>query len=479
MIDINQKLILSVGIDIGTTTSHLVFSELLLKKDKNSRTEKFHVAERKIKYLGKIFFTPLKDGNKEIDTDKLVPLLLNEYKNAGVDVNDVDTGAVICTGESARKENADIIVEKLSKEGGKFVSATAGPNFESIISAFGAGAVQYSKNESINLIHTDIGGGTANIAVVNGGKIVATACINVGGRLFAFDDKNKIIRLENAGKQVLDKLNYSYNLGDEITEEHKNEIAKSLTISLFEAITDENHSDLTKKLMMTDFLPKDVFQKDVVYSFSGGVAEYIYNKDPNEYKDLGLRLGTCILEIMKEHSLTKVEVPQKIRATVLGASEYTLQVSGSTTYMSPDIDLPIRNLPIVVPHIERDLLSVDYVASQIVSALKRMDITEGSLPIALAFHDPVRTVYDKLKTFSEGLVKALPTTVTNKLPIILVFDTDIGNSVGNVLFRETGISNVLSVDEISLKEGDFIDIGEPIVQDIVFPVVVKSLVFNS
>ncbi|MFX0171991.1 MAG: ethanolamine ammonia-lyase reactivating factor EutA, partial [Candidatus Hodarchaeota archaeon] len=217
-------------------------------------------------------------------------------------------------------------------------------------------------------------------------------------------------------------------------------------------------------------------------SFSGGVAEYIYSKNFKDFNDLGLRLGNFIRNMVEESQNGWIEVPEKIRATVIGASEYTLQISGSTTFISSKFGsrgLPIRNLKIVKPHIQRDLISEDYVAQQIVSALKRLDILEGDEPLALAFDDPVRTVYDKLKTFSLGLSKALPQTVKKSRPIILIFDTDIGNSVGNVLFRETGIKNdILSIDEISLREGDFIDIGKPIIENRVFPVVVKSLIFG-
>ncbi|MBW1857274.1 MAG: ethanolamine ammonia-lyase reactivating factor EutA [Deltaproteobacteria bacterium] len=183
--------------------------------------------------------------------------------------------------------------------------------------------------------------------------------------------------------------------------------------------------------------------------------------------------------LAKRRKFKLVETSEKIRATVIGASEFTLQVSGSTTYKSSEFTLPVRNLPVVIPHIKRDMLSEDYVASQITSALERFDIVEGETPLALAFHNPVGIQYNKLKIFSIGLVKALSNTIKKGYPIILVFSTDVGNSVGNVLYRETGTTNVLSIDEISLKEGDFIDIGEPIIGNPVFPVVVKSLVFES
>lgn len=477
-----EKRISSVGIDVGTSTSHLIFSELVLKKDPSSRTEKFHVAERNIQYRGNIFFTPLTEEN-EINLKELTQILLKEYEKAGKSTSEIDTGAIIITGESAKKENAEQIIEILARETGKFVAASAGPNFESIISAYGSGAVKYSKDHSCKVIHSDVGGGTSNIAVIDEGKITATACINVGGRLIVFNDKDEIIRLEPAGRITLTHCKLDLGMGDIVTLSQKDQIAHELTSALLEVITGQEMSSFTKRLMMTSPLPTESVDGKIFWSFSGGVAEYIYKKNTQSFNDLGIQLGNQIRSrIEKKYKQNWIEVPEKIRATVIGASEYTLQVSGSTTFMSPETKetfFPIRNLPIVTPIIQREMLSEEYVTTQISTALQRLDLLEGKEAIALAFHDPVRTVYEKLTTFSKGVVKALPKTITNNQPIILIFDTDIGNSVGNVLHRETGVeNNILSIDEISLKEGDFIDIGRPIVNNRVFPVVVKSLIFG-
>ncbi|MFW9855141.1 MAG: ethanolamine ammonia-lyase reactivating factor EutA [Candidatus Thorarchaeota archaeon] len=482
MIKTTEKRIQSVGIDVGTSTSHLIFSELVLRKDPTSRTEKFHVAERHIKFKGKIFLTPLISPT-EIDFGELTKILLQEYARAGIKVSEIDTGAVIITGESAKKENAEKIIENLSRETGRFVAASAGPNFEAIISAYGSGAVEFSRSSGTRLIHTDVGGGTSNIAVIEAGEILATACINVGGRLIVVNENNEIVRLEPAGAQTLRHCKLDLGLGDVITEGEKDKIAKILAITLIQVLTsDISSSSLVNDLMMTPVLPESCFTPDIKWSFSGGVAEYIYRKSEASYNDLGLHLGRHIRNLAKKHQEI-LEMPEKIRATVIGASEYTLQISGSTTFISPNFEktsrLPIRNLPIVIPRIDRTKLSEKYIADQIQKALTRLDISEGEEPLALAFHDPVRTVYDRLKVFSFGLVKALPRTIKHKMPMILIFDTDVGNSVGNVLSRETQIqTDILSIDEISLKEGDFIDIGQPVVENKVFPVVIKSLVFG-
>ena len=482
-IRVAEKRMNSVGVDVGTSTSHLVFSELVLKKDPSSKTEKFYVAERNIKHRGEIILTPLLPTN-EIDIDRLLPALLSEYKKANIDPTTIDSGAVIITGESAKRNNAEKIVQFLAKEAelGNFVASTAGPNFESMISAFGSGAVTYSATHAKKIIHSDVGGGTSNIAVIDNGIITATACLNVGGRLLAFNDANEIIRLESAGISVLEACNLSQKLGDRLTEEEKVIISLKLATSLLEVLKGQDLSELSQTLMMTENLPQDSFKNNPAVSFSGGVAEYIYQKSEEDFKDLGIYLGNEIRSLIKENCLEQIETPEKIRATVIGASGHTLNVSGSTTFISKDrskIDLPIRNLPVVLPQIDRHKLSINYVANKIQDSLTRMDIVEGEDDFVLAFIDPVRSVYDKLTIFSKGIVKGLPKSIQKGKPIFLIFQTDIGNSVGNVLKRETGIKNeILAWDEISVKEGDFIDCGEPLFEDRVFPVVIKSLIFG-
>jgi ethanolamine utilization protein EutA len=479
-IRVAEKRINSVGIDIGTSTSHLIFSELVLKRDPTSTTEKFFVAERIIKYRSRIIFTPLL-SSREIDIEKLLPALLEEYRKADINPSDIDSGAVIITGESAKKENAERIVEVLAKETGNFVASTAGPNFESTISGHGSGAVTYSEQNRCKIIHTDVGGGTSNIAVIENGKILATACINVGGRLIAFNQET-IVRLEPAGKLLLDECHIQKGMGDKISKEEKTVLSQKLASVLIETLKGPNLSNFAQVLMMTENLPPESFVGNPAVSFSGGVAEYIYQKTDQDYNDLGKELGFQVRKAINEDNFNQIETPEKIRATVIGASCHTLNVSGSTTFISENaskIMLPLKNLPIVQPQIQREKLTVKYVSEQVQRALQRVDITEGDTPFALAFDDPVRSVYDKLTIFSKGIVEALPNSIKNNKPIFMIFTTDIGNSVGNVMKRETNIQNeILSLDEITVKEGEFIDVGTPLFENRVFPVVVKSLIFG-
>ena len=471
-----QKLLTSVGIDIGSSTSHIIFSELLLEKDPYSRTEKFEIKERKIIHSGPIHLTPFRD-ERNIDFDTLKNLILADYEEAGFDIKDIDTGAVIITGETAKKQNADEIVNAVAGEAGKFVAATAGPNYESVLAAHGSGAVTRSEETGRTIMNVDVGGGSSNIAVCSGGRIVATAAINVGGRLLAYDKNERIYRMEEPGHRVAKSIGYDVKPGDLLDSEMREKIANALAQSLIAAIADEPQTTIGKSLMMTSNLGCELTIDEL--TFSGGVAEYIYDCEKKSYNDLGPELATSIRNLVKENSLPLTQPDHRIRATVIGAGHSTLQVSGSTTFLSSGLRYPIRDLPAVVPFVPRQTKSSTEIAKPIREAIKRLDLEEGVDSFILGFRDAVRPSYENLTLFSKGIVEALEKTVKTGRTIFLCFDTDIGNSVGNVMKRETGITNeVLSIDEVALSDGDYVDIGEPIIEGVVVPVIIKTLVFD-
>ncbi|MFX1533661.1 MAG: ethanolamine ammonia-lyase reactivating factor EutA [Promethearchaeota archaeon] len=480
MSTLQRKWITSVGIDVGTATSHLIFSKLLLAQDPRARHQKFEIQDRKIIYRGKIHFTPLIDP-KTIDFDKLSLILRDEYRNAGLKTEDVQTGAIIVTGEIAKKHNAEQIVNLLARESGNFVSATAGPNFESIIACRGSGALDRSQALRRSIMNIDVGGGSSNIAIAVSGEIRETCAISVGGRLIAYNDDFLVTRIEKPANWVaLDIFGKEFSVGDQITPQEIATISNALSGCLFECVTNgQELSSLTQKLLMTEPLSHQVPIDEI--TFSGGVAEYIYGLSKVNYNDLALSLAKSIQTQFSVLNIPLEKPSETIRATCIGAGQFTLKVSGTTTFLSKTVKYPIRNLPVVIPQVKREQLSVEHVKTAIRDALKRFDLKEGEDSLVFYFRDPVRTAYSKLTIFAKGVVAALPKTLEKNttVPIIMVFDTDIGNSVGNVMKRETPAQNILSIDEIPLIEGDFIDIGEPMLEGKVIPVVVKSLVFSK
>ena len=473
--EINEIEILSVGVDVGSSTSHLVFSNLLLKRDERSVSRRFQIQERNIIYEGRIINTPLLD-NDTIDMDKLTDFLKEEYKRAGIDPADIQTGAVVVTGEIAKKQNAKQIVEALSNDAGKFVAATAGPNFESLIAAMGSGATSRSKDQNKTILSCDIGGGTSNIAISKNGKIVSTSCISVGGILLGVNSEGKIWRIDEPAIKVMGHIGLNYKIGDQIPKEDIEKIATKFAEVLIEVITGPASSSLAKQLMVTNEL--DFPDKIDEYLFSGGVAELMYGRNGN-YDDIGQILANKINSLTFKLASPVIEPVNKIRATVIGAGAYSLSISGSSGFMDDKLSFPIKNVPVIRVDVERSKLSVEHVVSQINISFQRFGLKEGEDIVALYFKDPVRASYPKLELFAKSIEAALTDSIENKIPIILIFEKDIACSVGNVIRRETGLNtNLLSLDELILEEGDWIDIGEPLVAGQVFPVTVKSLVFN-
>jgi ethanolamine utilization protein EutA len=473
--EINEIEILSVGVDIGSSTSHLAFSKLLLKRDERSASRRFDIKERKVVYEGRIINTPLLDDDT-IDMDELTGFLKGEYQHAGIDPAEIQTGAVIVTGETAKKDNAKQIAQALSSDAGKFVAATAGPNFESLIAAMGSGATARSRETGKTILSCDIGGGTSNMAISKNGEITSTSSISVGGRLLGIDSGGRIWRMDEPAMKVMKHIGLDYRVGDQISKEIADKVASIFADILFEVITGPANSSLAKELMLTD----DLDFTDTVdeYSFSGGVAELMYGRN-GHHDDIGPILAAKI-NALKPKLISPVTEPQnKIRATVIGAGAYSVSISGSSGFMDEMIFFPIRNVPVLRIDVEQSKLSRDHVISQINIAFQRFDLTEGDKVVALYFKDPVQASYEKLELFAKSIEAALPNSIHNKIPIILIFETDIACSVGNVIRRETDLkTNLLSLDELNLKEGDWIDIGEPLLAGQVFPVTVKSLVFH-
>jgi len=412
--EINEIKILSVGVDVGSSTSHLVFSNLVLRRNERSESRRFQIQERNIIYKGRIINTPFLDNNT-IDVDKLTVFLKEEYKRAGIDPADIQTGAIIVTGETAKKHNAKQIAEALSNDAGKFVAATAGPNFESLIAAMGSGATARSKDYNKTILSCDIGGGTSNIAISKNGEIISTSCISVGAISLGVNSKGKIWRIDEPAMKVMDHIGLNYKIGDQIPNEDIERIATKFAEVLIEVITGPASSFLAKQLMLTDDLdfPESIDE----YSFSGGVAELIYGRNGN-YHDIGQILADKINSLTFKLASPIIEPENKIRATVIGAGAYSLSISGSSGFMDDKLSFPIKNVPVIRVDVERSKLSIEHVVSQINVSFQRFDLNEGEEIVALYFKDPVRASYPKLELFAKSIEAALTNSTKNNIPII-------------------------------------------------------------
>jgi ethanolamine utilization protein EutA len=473
----------SVGIDIGSSTSHLIFSRLTLRRQGVALSSRFVVINREIIHESPILLTPYIDKTT-IDTNQLGDFIHEAYRKANLTPEDIDTGAIIVTGEAAKKKNAEAIAALFSAEAGKFVCATAGHNLEAILASYGSGAVHmtYHEGGDFTVMNVDIGGGTSKIAIVQGGKVIDTCAVEVGARLIALDEDGKINRLEDTALKIAKIAGISdLRLGGTMSEADKDKFSQVLCDSLFQVLERKKLSPEVESLLLTPNL--DYADPIHAVMFSGGVSEFVYGYEKRNLGDLGVQLGKRVRARVNQLGggnipLRPAEV--RIRATVIGASQYTVQVSGNTIYLSHPESLPLRNLQVVTPVFEQtEAITVGEVSGAVERALQRFDATDTERAVALAIRWELGPSYPLIRTLAEGLVAAMKGHIDNGQPLVLVFDADIAKLMGNIIERELiPGAGIISIDGIDLKDFDFIDIGQELPDAKAVPVVIKSLIFR-
>ena len=202
----------SVGIDIGSSGTQVIFSKIHLRRLSEELTSRYYVSERETLFLSEVALTPYRDETR-IDEAGVKGIIADAYRAAGIAPGGIDAGAVILTGEALRRENAKALSEMLAARGGDFVCATAGHHMESMLAAYGSGASRVSSETARRILNIDIGGGTTKLAVLEAGKVIATAAVHIGGRLAAFDDKGRIARLDPAGGAHADARRARLDIG--------------------------------------------------------------------------------------------------------------------------------------------------------------------------------------------------------------------------------------------------------------------------
>ncbi|HEY7164321.1 MAG TPA: ethanolamine ammonia-lyase reactivating factor EutA [Candidatus Binatia bacterium] len=458
----------SVGIDIGSSTSHLMFSELRIGYP-SLHQRKPVVLERNVIARSRILLTPF-SGDWNIEAEPLRNLIDGTFKEAGLTRTEIDTGAVIITGEAARRDNAARIAELFADEAGRFVCATAGPMLETIMAAYGSGAVIKSHEEDLTVLNIDIGGGTTKLSVIESGRIRSTMAVNLGARLVAYDSSGTIVRLEKAGRRFLSDLGCEREIGDGIDEELCARLAKRMTMTLFDTLSGASAPAEFFVTPAIGGLPRI----DGVL-FSGGVSEYIYGRETTAFGDLGPYLGREIRAAAKRQKLRVIESTEGIRATVIGASQYTVQLSGETIHVPPAAKLPVHNLRVFVVRVDWETPVQERAKQAVTRALAGRDPEVCGSPFALAFSSPAFIGYGAAQDLARGIDEALQAVSSEDRPTALVFEQNVGKVVGGILTSKWSIP---CIDEVSLSELDFIDVGEVVPEEGFVPVVVKSLAFG-
>jgi ethanolamine utilization protein EutA len=545
--------LLSVGVDIGSSTSHLIFSKLALERQGKRLSSRYLVTERETLYRSPVIFTPYTSRKRgtvrpepessvrpepvspvrpepdsparpepvegrtqfdQIDAPALGAFIAESYGAANLTPDDVDGGAVITTGEAALRDNARAVADLFSQETGKFVVATAGPNLESLLAAHGSGAADLSAKSEDPILNVDIGGGTTKFAICTQGGVRETAALHLGARLIAWDAEGRINRLEDAGRRLAESVSQSRSVRPELPPSVRPELAptvrpelaptvrpelaptvrpepvegRTVDASFLDALAD-HIAELIMRVVLgqpreplmnhwiTPPLPGSGPFPRVV--FSGGVAEYIYGRESRDFGDLGPRLAAAIVRRTRDSGLEVLEPREGIRATCIGASQYTVQLSGDTIFLSDPSHLPLRSIPVAaVTGITKPEAS--QVADAIRRAIHRLDLDDGDgdRRFALGLRWRYGADYASLRQLCTGIVDAVPGAREGR-PLLLVVDADVAGLVGSLLQEEFQVpGSIICIDQVHLREFDYIDIGRRLAAQEVVPVVVKSLIFH-
>ncbi|MPZ49293.1 MAG: recombinase [Dehalococcoidia bacterium] len=464
----------SVGIDIGSSTSHIIFSRLTLRRE-GGLSGRFRVAERRVLYESPIMLTPYV-SQFQLDAAKLQEFITRCYADAKIDASKVDTGAVILTGEALKKENAQPISEFFAAQSGKFICASAGPNHECVLAAHGSGAFQASAAEGTTVLNVDMGGGTTKFTVIRDGVITELASVNIGARLIAIDEEGVIQRLEDAGRIVAADIGRDVDLGTHLDHPALEALAARMAEVLFDVMQQGSDlSGLASELMITPPLQTRLEAIDSIF-FSGGVSEYVYDREATNYGDLGRLLGVGVRAKLASLGIEdRVRTPiAGIRATVIGAGEYTVQASGTTCYFSNTDALPVMGLKVL-----RALDSANLV-SEIRRQFLKFDIERYGPGLALSVQLPEVLNYPVLRDVAEQITEIVSED-SDLSPVYLMLDADVAKSLGRILKEELALpQEVIVIDGIEVEgDLDYVDIGKPLGITEVVPVTVKSLVFPT
>jgi len=475
LVDEDEIVVLSVGVDIGSSTSHLVFSRIVLER----LDSRYVVTTREAFYQSDILLTPYA-AEEEIDAAALGAFIEAQYQSASVDPDEIDTGALILTGVAVRRRNARAIGELFARQAGKMVAVSAGDSLETVMAAHGSGAAARSIRDKATVMNVDVGGGTSKIAVCVEGRVTDLTALDVGARLVCLDSAGRITRVEEAGRRFGAELGIDLSIGGGLAADAARALAAAMADRLFEAMSGGAPTAGGSGLLRLDPLaPRTTIDR---VTFSGGVSEYIYGREAQSYGDLGVLLAQEIRSRVERWGPKLERASEGIRATVIGASQYTTQVSGSTIYVSPFETLPLRNVPVIAPAfaLDGDEIDTAAVADAVRTVLKRLDLDQADTPVAVFVPWRGSATFRRLDAFCEGVVDGLAAILADGHPLVLAGDGDVGGLMGIHLREEMQIDNaIISVDGLELKEFDYIDIGSMLPNSGAVPVVIKSLVFPT
>lgn len=478
----DKTAILSVGIDVGTSTTQVVFSKLQMDNAGGYfSVPRVAIVDKEVVYKSEVYMTPLKT-DVLIDTDALRDIVAAEFRKAGYRPEDTDSGAVIITGESARKENSDAVLKSLSDFAGDFVVSAAGPDMESLIAGKGSGAWQYSMDYHCRVANLDIGGGTTNVVLFEDGETLARGCLDIGGRLICMNPQGIITKVSPAAAVMAQAAGVSVSVGDRCDELKLTAVTRQMAAALnaYLGVGTKDIDAILRQIKTPGSSDFPVPEKVQAVFFSGGVADLIYHEsaDTWAYGDIGVLLGRAIRESRLFTDFQKMEPGETIRATVVGAGTYTTTISGSTITYSDDI-FPLKNIPVI--KLDEELQEACF-AGETEPVIRRIQWVLGQNDeehFILAMPGKRNPGYMEMKRAAASIRQIMDRVQSPGEPILLVIESDIAKAMGQMIRQQPDLKRqVVAIDSIHVEDGEYVDMGKPMMNGMVIPVVVKTLIFG-
>ena len=478
----DKTAILSVGIDVGTSTTQVVFSKLQMDNAGGYfSVPRVAIVDKEVVYKSEVYMTPLKT-DVLIDTEALRDIVAAEFRKAGYRPEDTDSGAVIITGESARKENSDAVLKSLSDFAGDFVVSAAGPDMESLIAGKGSGAWQYSMDHHCRVANLDIGGGTTNVVRFEDGETAARGCLDIGGRLICMNPQGIITKVSPAAAVMAQAAGVSVSVGDRCDELKLTAVTRQMAAALnaYLGVGTKDIDAILRQIKTPGSSDFPVPEKVQAVFFSGGVADLIYHEsaDTWAYGDIGVLLGRAIRESRLFTDFQKMEPGETIRATVVGAGTYTTTISGSTITYSDDI-FPLKNIPVI--KLDEELQEACF-AGETEPVIRRIQWVLGQNDeehFILAMPGKRNPGYTEMKRAAASIRQIMDRVQPPGEPILLVIESDIAKAMGQMIRQQPDLKRqVVAIDSIHVEDGEYVDMGKPMMNGMVIPVVVKTLIFG-
>ena len=478
----DKTAILSVGIDVGTSTTQVVFSKLQMDNAGGYfSVPRVAIVDKEVVYKSEVYMTPLKT-DVLIDTEALRDIVAAEFRKAGYRPEDTDSGAVIITGESARKENSDAVLKSLSDFAGDFVVSAAGPDMESLIAGKGSGAWQYSMDHHCRVVNLDIGGGTTNVVLFEDGETLARGCLDIGGRLIRMNPQGIITKVSPAAAVMAQAAGVSVSVGDRCDELKLTAVTRQMATALnaYLGVGTKDIDAILRQIKTPGSSDFPVPEKIQAVFFSGGVADLIYHESADTwvYGDIGVLLGRAIRESRLFTDFQKMEPGETIRATVVGAGTYTTTISGSTITYSDDI-FPLKNIPVI--KLDEELQEACF-AGETEPVIRRIQWVLGQNDeehFILAMPGKRNPGYMEMKRAAASIRQIMDRVQPPGEPILLVIESDIAKAMGQMIRQQPDLKRqVVAIDSIHVEDGEYVDMGKPMMNGMVIPVVVKTLIFG-